>query len=365
MIDNIIISQYIAALKGIVEVDVVYGGQNDVLLRGDFGAFGKLSSLDILNRIKGLPGKAEITSIDPKVVIRIRMPGKIAVHKIPWLNAILFLLTLLSTLMVGAIYADVGFAEHLDMLWKEPLKVLISGMPFSFSLLGILLFHEFGHYIASRIHGVQVTLPYFIPAPTIIGTLGAVIRLKSPFITRKQLFDVGAAGPLAGMLVAIPVSIWGLAHPVFIRDPGSMGGMLNLGDSLLFSWIASAVGSAPPPGYIVSLNPVAFAGWVGFLVTMLNLLPIGQLDGGHILYAMFGKVQHKVAALTIALLVVMSYWWLGWIFWALIGLFLIKIKHPPTILDDVPLDKTRLAIGFVCIIVFVLCFIPIPASELY
>lgn len=362
MINNEIISQYIEALKGIVDIDVVYGGPNDVLLRGDFGPFGKISAIDILNRISGLPGKAEIASLEPRVVIRIRMPGRIGVRKIPWLNLILFLLTLLSTLFVGAFFSHSGFMDNLDWLWKHPWRVMVYGMPFSFSLLGILLFHEFGHYTASRIHGVQVTLPYFIPAPTIIGTMGAVIRLKSPFITRKQLFDVGAAGPLAGMVVAIPVAIWGLAHPVFVPDSTHLTIIANLGDSLLYKWIASIVAPAPPAGYAGLMNPLAFSGWVGFLVTMLNLLPIGQLDGGHILYAMFGKVQHKIAAAILVLLVVLSYWWIGWIVWVAIGLFLIKVKHPPTVLDDVPLDKTRLAIGFVCILIFVLCFIPIPAT---
>ena len=141
-----------------------------------------------------------------------------------------------------------------------------------------------------------------------------------------------------------------------------MEGMINLGESLLFSWISSAVGPNPPLGYMATLSPLAFAGWVGFLVTMLNLLPIGQLDGGHILYAMFGKAQHKVAAAFLAMLVVLSYWWIGWIIWVALGLFVIKVKHPPTVLDDVPLDKTRLAIGMVCILIFILCFIPIPAK---
>jgi membrane-associated protease RseP (regulator of RpoE activity) len=353
---NQLVKYYIDSLKGLVEVDVVYGSHQDILLRGNSSSTFPASEKDILNRIATLPGKSEIITLDPRIVIRVQMPGMVKAVKIPWLNIVLFLLTLFSTILVGAVYAGANLA----LLFSDPLQIVVAGIPFSAALLGILLFHEFGHYIASRRHGVKVTLPFFLPFPNIIGTLGAVIRIKSPFITRKQLFDVGAAGPLAGMVIAIPIVIWGLTHPLFLPETTSQFELMMLGDSLLFSFIGLLVHPQPPEGYIAVLNPVAFAGWVGFLVTMLNLLPIGQLDGGHILYAMFGKKQHRIAYLALLGLVILSFFWMGWIIWALLGFFLLRAPHPPTVLDDIPLDKKRVAIGYLCILIFILCFMPTP-----
>ncbi|MCD6163451.1 MAG: site-2 protease family protein [candidate division Zixibacteria bacterium] len=360
MHDNILVKSYIESLKGLVEVDVVYGSKRDIILQGRFSSLIGGSEFDILNRIAMLPGKPEIICVEPKVVVRITMPGKVSIRKVPWLNIVLFILTLFSTLLVGAGNAGTDFVNNPEMFWTDPWKIILAGMPFSFPLLGILLFHEFGHYIASRLHNVKVSLPYFIPFPNIIGTMGAVIRSKSPFITRIQLFDVGAAGPLAGMVVAIPVVIWGLAHPVFITETPDISGLFYLGDSLLFTLISWLVHPPTPDGYIAVLSQTAFAGWVGFLVTMLNLLPIGQLDGGHVMYAMFGKIQRKIAYAALLALVVLSFYWTGWILWALLGFFLIKPAHPPTVLDEIPLDKRRMAIGYLCIVVFVLCFMPVP-----
>lgn len=357
---NDLINEYVAALRDVMEVDVVYGGGDDILLRGSsIGPF-MPGQAELAARIATLPGKAEVISIKPRIVIRIKLPGKIGVRKIPWLNIILFALTLLSTLIVGALGAGVDFLSRPRMFIENPLTILVAGMPFSFSLLGILLFHEFGHYTASRLHGVEVTLPYFLPFPNIIGTMGAVIRIKSPFITRKQLLDVGAAGPLAGLIVAIPLVIWGQSHPVLLPETTNPGSLTYFGESLIFSGLSALVNPEVPQGYIAALNPVAFAGWVGFLVTMLNLLPIGQLDGGHIVYAMFGKIQHRVAFIIIFALVVMSFFWIGWIIWALLGLLLVRPKHPPTVLDDIQLDGKRMAIGYLCLLAFVLCFVPVP-----
>jgi len=357
---NDITRHYIASLKGLIDIDVIYGSKRDVLLRGSFCSSIESTEANILKRISALPGKAEIISIEPRVVIRVQMPGIIAPNKIPWLNVILFVLTLFSTIIVGAANAGIDFFSDPDIFWTDPVKIILAGIPFSFSLLGILLFHEFGHYIASRIHGVKVTLPYFIPFPNFIGTMGAVIRSKSPFITRKQLFDVGAAGPLSGIVIAIPVVMGGLAHPNILPETTDLAGLIRFGDSLLVTFISMFFHPPIPEGYIAVASPVAFAGWVGLFVTMLNLLPIGQLDGGHILYAMFGNRQHKIAYISLLALVALSFLWIGWIFWAFLGLFLIKPPHPPTVLDDLPIDRKRMLIGYICIIVFILCFIPTP-----
>jgi len=364
MLSNAIIKSYVDALRNIVEIDVIYGSKDDVLLRGNLISPFRLSKTDISNKIAYLPGKAEVLVTEPKVVVRVRPPGEVSARKIPWLNIILFLLTLGLTLIAGAYHAGVDFIGNPEIFWQDPLKLVLAGMPFSFSLLGILLFHEFGHYIASRLHGVTVTYPYFLPFPNPLGTMGAFIRLKSPFINRNQLLDVGAAGPLAGMLVAIPVVIWGFAHPTFIPENSDMLGMTYLGDSLLLTAIINLVQPHVPEGFIAVMHPVAFAGWVGFFVTMLNLLPIGQLDGGHIVYAMFGKHQVKITYVVMFTMAILSFWWFGWLVWIFLGLVLVKTKHPPTMLDEIPLDKKRLAIGYFCLLLFILCFIPIPFLEL-
>jgi membrane-associated protease RseP (regulator of RpoE activity) len=364
MLSNELIKSYIETLKDLVEIDVIYGSKDDVLLRGNLISPFRPSKIDILNKIAYLPGKAEVLVTEPKVVVRVRPPGEAIARKIPWLNIVLFLLTLALTLIAGAVYAGVDFISKPQIFWQDPLSLIIAGMPFSFSLLGILLFHEFGHYTASRLHGVKVTYPYFIPFPNPLGTMGAFIRLKSPFINRKQLLDVGAAGPLAGMIVAIPLAIWGFAHPTFVPEHSNMLGLFSRGDSLLLNGIISLVQPSAPEGFIAVMNPVAFAGWVGFFVTMLNLLPIGQLDGGHIVYAMFGKYQTKITYVVMFVMAILSFWWIGWLVWIFLGLVLVKVKHPPTMLDEIPLDKKRLAIGYFCLLLFILCFIPIPFLEL-
>ena len=135
-----------------------------------------------------------------------------------------------------------------------------------------------------------------------------------------------------------------------------------MGEPLIYSLIAWLVEPSTPAGYVSLIGPMAFAVWIGFFVTMLNLLPIGQLDGGHIIYAMFGKIQHKIAYISLFLLIILSYWWLGWLFWGVLVFVLIRPKHPPTIMDELPLDKKRMAIGYLCIAVFILCFMPVPFS---
>ncbi len=348
-------------LRDIIDIDVIYTSASATIIKGqliegvDFGEMGLRNTLD------RLPYKVEILSLRPKAVLRFRNPTRPVLFRIPWLNIVLFLLTLVSTIVVGSGFEQTNAFSDPRMFIEDPWRIIKAGMPFSFSLLGILLFHEFGHYIVSRKHGVDVSLPYFIPAPTMIGTMGAVIRSKSPFITRKQLFDVGAAGPIGGLLVAIPAIIWGLAHPRFIPEVQDMSGLVMLGDSLLFSLIDKLVAVQAPPGYMALLHPVAFAGWVGLLVTMLNLLPIGQLDGGHILYAMFGKAQHKIALGAIAGLLMLSFLWTGWIVWAILGIVM-RPAHPPTVMDELPLDKKRKMLGYLCIVIFILCFIPAPIS---
>jgi membrane-associated protease RseP (regulator of RpoE activity) len=266
---------------------------------------------------------------------------------------ILFIITLITTTTSGAFY------EGVNPL-RDPMG-LLKGLPFSISLLLILGTHELGHYFASRSHRVITTLPYFIPGPPyyLIGTFGAVIKIKSPIETKRALVDIGAAGPLAGFAVAIIVVFVGLqlswVNPVpeFAMAP-------NLGSSLMFSFIEYLVFGPISEGYDVFLHPVAFAGWIGMLVTCLNLLPIGQLDGGHILYAIFGKQHRAVSIMTIcALLALGAIAWLGWLVWGVL-VTVIGIWHPPTLDYDTPLDPRRKVIGLITLLVFILTFTPTP-----
>jgi membrane-associated protease RseP (regulator of RpoE activity) len=270
-------------------------------------------------------------------------------------NVILFLLTVFTTLLAGALH------EGADLL-KNPEHIL-KGIPFSFSLMGILLAHELGHYLAARKHGLNVTLPYFIPAPPlpfIIGTFGAFIKMRSPVRDRRMLLDVGAAGPLVGVAVSILFLILGLRYSE-VKLVQGQGGM-TLGSSLLLSLMSWLVVGPIPTGYDVVIHPVGFSGWIGLLVTSLNLLPIGQLDGGHVAYALLGEKQNKISKYVfLALLGLGIFGWQGWLLWSLL-LFIMGFRHPPPLQWWVSLDRKRKVIGWLTVAVFILTFIPVPFS---
>lgn len=271
-----------------------------------------------------------------------------------WLPVALFLSTGLTTLLAGA------YQEGRDPLQRP--ADLIHGLPFSFTLMAILFCHEMGHYVASKRYGVRTTLPYFIPGPWpplgLIGTFGAFIRMKSPILVKNALIDIGAAGPIAGFVVAAVAVGVGLQTSEIV--PIKPGAGLQLGDSLAFSLIARLLGKVPPEGYDIVLNPVAFAGWIGFFVTALNLLPIGQLDGGHIAYAMFGGRHRQISvAMVVALFVLGMLGWSGWYVWGALAAVL-GIHHPPLVDEDVPFDRKHLFVGWVSVILFILTFTPIP-----
>ena len=277
------------------------------------------------------------------------VPG--IIKKFPFLHLVLFLLTLLTTLGVGALHAGV------DIL-SEPYKIY-KGIPFAFSLMIILLSHEFSHYFASKNHGVRATLPYFIPAPTIIGTFGAFIKMKSPIITRKALIDIGASGPIAGFIFSVIATVIGLNMSHIVSVTGSAGG-LNLGDSLLFSFLSRSILGNVPAGHDVLLHPVAFAGWIGFFVTSMNLIPVGQLDGGHIVYALLGEKQTRLSFSLVLLMTLLGFFlWAGWFVWAVL-LLILGLRHPPVIYWEVPLDRKRKVIGWIALLIFILTFIPVP-----
>jgi membrane-associated protease RseP (regulator of RpoE activity) len=277
------------------------------------------------------------------------------VKKIPFLHILLFILTLLSTLSAGAMWAGVN-------LLQEPGKIY-RGLPFALSLMIILLSHELSHYFTSKKHGVKATLPYFIPAPTIIGTFGAFIKMKSPIATRKSLIDIGASGPIAGFIVSLIAVVIGLSMSKVVPVPQTEGG-LNLGDSILFSFLSNIILGVVPASHDILLSPVAFAGWIGFFVTSLNLIPVGQLDGGHIAFALLGEKHVFLSNFLIVVMIPLGLLlWEGWIFWAIL-LLILGLRHPPIVYWEVPLDNKRRFIGWLSIIIFVLTFIPIPFKVL-
>ena len=275
-------------------------------------------------------------------------PGK---PRIFW-NLVLFCLTLVTTVLAGALQEGVNPLTHPEQI--------IRGIPFALALMGILLAHELGHYLVARKNGVNVTLPYFIPAPSFIGTFGAFIKMRSPARDRRMLMDIGAAGPLVGVMVSIPILILGLSLSEVKKIEGQMG--THLGDSILLWLINWWVVGEVPPGYDVIIHPVGFAGWIGLLVTSLNLLPIGQLDGGHVVYALVGEKQKIISKIVFAgLLALGIFGWEGWLFWAVL-LWIMGFRHPPPLEWWVPLDRKRKALGWVTLVVFALTFIPVPFS---
>jgi len=235
-------------------------------------------------------------------------------------------------------------------------RFLYLGLPFSLSIMLILLSHEMGHYIAARIYGIDTTLPYFIPAPNIIGTFGAVIKIKGHIPSRKALFDVGAAGPITGFIVSLPFLIYGLANSRLLVNIPKGG--LSLGEPLIFKLICKIY----YPGIssdLIFIHPVGFAAWVGLFVTSLNLLPVSQLDGGHISYAVLGKDSKKLSLAIFAFLLYLGAfkWWV-WLIWA--GLIMIiGVYHPEFVYED-KLDPKRYIIALFVLLVFLLTFIPQP-----
>lgn len=272
------------------------------------------------------------------------------------INIILFVLTIGTTLLAGALQQGVNPLQ-------DPSQI-VKGLPFSAALLFILLSHEMGHYLVSKKHHIDATLPYFIPAPTFIGTFGAFIKMRSPVQDKKVLLDIGAAGPLAGIIVTIPILIIGLKlSEVVVVEPSLEGGF-TLGSSLILSFLTKVILGNIPDNYNVIIHPLGFAGWIGLLVTSLNLIPVGQLDGGHIAYAVFGEKTKVISKVALIALLGLGIWGSStWLVWAIMLLVLLGAKHPPPLDHDVPLDRRRKVIGAITLLVFIVTFIPVPFSS--
>ncbi len=286
-----------------------------------------------------------------------------------FINVILFILTIITTFVIGAV-DHLGFQSNepiifdlsfIHKIFADP-SILRHGFYFSIAIMGFLLSHELGHYFTCRRYNINATLPYFIPAPTLVGTFGAFIKIKSPIKNKKALFDIGIAGPLAGFAVALPTLIVGLklSKPILI-PPVHRGLYLGLGEPLLFDLIERAFLPAYPANYDLLLHPIALAGWFGCLATALNLLPISQLDGGHISYAIFGKHYSKVSLGVFSVIILMGFitGFPGWFFWGLL-ILLLGLRHPRTLDDELPLDGKRKLLGLLALIIFILTFTAKP-----
>ncbi|MBN2550377.1 MAG: site-2 protease family protein [Anaerolineales bacterium] len=307
----------------------------------------------------------------------------------PLVNLVLFILTLLSVIFAGVLYSyDGPIPESSAELWLALLRSLPSGIPFAVSLLAILLAHEFGHYLAGRYHKTYVTLPYFIPFPfSPFGTMGAFIQLKEPPRNRRTMLDIGIAGPIAGLVVAIPVLLIGLSlskiEPINL-SPGQ--GIQLEGNSILYLflkyivfgqllpspssygelpvwlyWVRYFFTGTPLPlgGMDVMIHPVAWAGWAGLLVTALNLIPAGQLDGGHVVNVLLGRRARLLLPFILGLLVLLGFFWNGWWLWAGLIFFLGRVVAEP--LDQITtLDPRRKLVAVLGVIIFILVFTPVP-----
>jgi len=285
-----------------------------------------------------------------------------------WVPAILFLLTVFSTLAVGTEFATAysnnraPFADGLGFLvdiLHEP-DLLLLGIPFSFTLLTILGAHELGHYFACRYYGIRATYPYFIPAPTIIGTMGAFIRIRSPIVNRKALFDVGIAGPAVGFLFALPALAIAIAFSKVV-PAAEIQSPIVFGEPLLSRILSALLRPGVHPADIF-LHPVGRAAWVGLFATALNLLPAGQLDGGHIVFALSSQYHRRISVAVALVLFPMSFLWPGWGLWSVL-LFLFGFRHPRLLDRWERIDNVRRAWALAALIVFLLCFTPTPLAS--
>ena len=257
----------------------------------------------------------------------------------------------------------VGFTDH--QLAMPLLDLAIRGLWYSVPILLILGSHEFGHYFACRFYGVDASLPYFLPMPVLLtGTLGAVIRIRQPLPGKRALFDIGIAGPIAGFVVAIPVLMLGMYLSNVIPIPADFKGtVFEFGEPLLFKAAAWLRFGSVTDGYTVNMHPMVFAAWFGLLATALNLFPIGQLDGGHISYAVLGRRSTFVTLGMVLCLVGLTFWSRSWVVWTVLTVAMLVAfgpRHPRVWDEDVPLDRTRLWLAVFAIVMFILCFTPAP-----
>lgn len=281
------------------------------------------------------------------------IPRRFRFAEHPLFHLALLIATFLTTTIAGGAFSDAG-----GLMGKGTFS---DGLPFSVPLLLILGMHELGHYFMCRRYGLAATLPYFIPSPflNLIGTFGALIRIKEPIRDKKALIDVGAAGPLTGFLVSLPFLVYGVTRAKPIAGPSPEGTVL-FDYPMIVRLAQKATGAGLYTSAGVHEHPVFMAAWFGLLVTALNLLPVGQLDGGHVLRAAVGRRQPIVSLLVLALAAASAYRGMTWTVFALVTALLVGIRHPPVENEDEPLDYGRLLLALACLGVFLLCFSLVP-----
>ena len=287
-----------------------------------------------------------------------------------WFHVLLFGLTVVTTTLVGALHYHgwrVGFNAPalVQPDFGDP-WFYFTGLWYSGTVLGILGAHEMGHYIACRYYRVDASLPYFLPAPLpLTGTLGAFIRIRQRMPSKVALFDIGIAGPIAGFLVAVPTLIVGLAMSVTERLPQDFQGF-ELGEPLLFRAVSWLMWGNLPDDISINMHPMAFASWFGLLATALNLFPIGQLDGGHIAYAVLGRRSSWITVLMVCAAVGLTLFSTSWLVWTILMVVMLVAMgphHPVTLNDDITLDPTRIALAIVALVMLIVCFTPAPIEP--
>ena len=284
-----------------------------------------------------------------------------------WLHLLLLALTIVSTTLVGALHYASFLEEFSTHRVTFDWALAAHGFWYSCTLLGILGAHEMGHYLLCRYYNVDATLPYFIPAPILLtGTLGAVIKIREMFPTRTILFDIGVAGPIAGFVMLVPVLFWGVALSHVVPDPHIQQG-LEFGEPLLFRAVSWLIFGPIPNGQTLNAHPMVFAAWFGMLATALNLLPFGQMDGGHLTHATLQRhstIISTVTGLGTAVMCLFSRSWLATTIVMLVMLFVVGPRHPRVLDENEPLAPGRIAIAVFALVMLILCFTPIPLDVL-
>jgi membrane-associated protease RseP (regulator of RpoE activity) len=310
-----------------------------------------------------------LPSTDPESVWRLPVTRARFQHVL-WKHVLLFLLTLATTTLVGALH----YAAFVSEFRRHPVTLdwtlLLHGLWYSLTILGILGAHEMGHYVACRRYNVDATLPYFLPFFVPIegfqtGTLGAVIRIREAFPTRASLFDIGVAGPIAGFVVLVVALFTGFSLSSVVPAPPQSADLIYLGEPLLFKWAAWLVFGSIPAGQTLNMHPMVAASWFGMLATALNLLPFGQLDGGHLTYATLGRWSTPISIATVGTAVVMTFFTFSWIVMTILMLVMLVLmgpRHPRVINEVHPLGRGRHAVAVFALIMLILCFTPVPIA---
>ena len=284
-----------------------------------------------------------------------------------WLNALLLAATLATTTLTGACHWLSFEADFQAIDPQFTAGAVANGLWYSLTILAILGAHELGHYLACRYYGISASLPYFLPVPfPLTGTAGAFIRIRQPITSKRALFDIGIAGPLAGFAIAVPALVIGMMMSRVVALPSDFTGV-SLGEPLLFKAVSWLVWGTPPETASINMHPMAFAAWFGLLATALNLIPIGQFDGGHIAYAALGRHAHKVTIVAVLFAVSLSVYSSSWVVWTVLAiglLFAFGWRHPSVWDETEPLDPARLWLALLALVILVLCFTPAPIEPL-